>query len=157
MRAVVSTLMVAVWFHAGAGNADSDKREIAFIDSVYRTAENLDTAHTTPLVPKDEVSEIRMFGFGMIRLYQKLVSSQQHNVCVFTPSCSQFGLASIGTYGVIEGTLLTSDRLQRCNPFVAQGNYAFDDATGKRFDSVTHYRFTADSATAASRHSGNLP
>lgn len=44
-----------------------------------------------------ETSEIKFICIGMIRFYQKYISSQQNGkkVCVFTPGCSQFGLAAI--------------------------------------------------------------
>lgn len=51
------------------------------------------------------------------RLYQTLISPSQGDVCNFAPSCSHFAKASIEEYGIIWGSLMASDRLQRCNPW----------------------------------------
>ncbi len=60
-------------------------------------------------------SEIRLFAMGTLRLYQRFISSQQMNVCVFRPSCSHFSTQSIRKYGFFCGVLMTSDRLMRCS------------------------------------------
>lgn len=51
------------------------------------------------------------------RLYQTLISPSQGDVCNFSPSCSHFARSSIGEHGVIWGSLMALDRLQRCNPW----------------------------------------
>lgn len=51
------------------------------------------------------------------KLYQKLISPSQGDVCNFSPSCSHFAMESIAEHGVIWGSLMASDRLQRCNPW----------------------------------------
>ena len=50
-----------------------------------------------------------------IDVYQRYISSQQQDVCLFEPSCSHFSEQALGRYGVIHGCLMTADRLQRCN------------------------------------------
>ena len=60
-----------------------------------------------------------------IKIYQKVISSQDLPSCVFHPSCSRFALTSIQEFGVVKGALLASDRLMRCNPF-AMRYYPFD-------------------------------
>lgn len=52
-----------------------------------------------------------------IKLYQTLVSPSQGDVCNFSPSCSHFAKEAIEKHGVIWGSLMASDRLQRCNPW----------------------------------------
>jgi putative component of membrane protein insertase Oxa1/YidC/SpoIIIJ protein YidD len=51
------------------------------------------------------------------RLYQTLISPSQGDVCNFSPSCSHFAKSSIEEYGIVWGSLMASDRLQRCNPW----------------------------------------
>ena len=51
------------------------------------------------------------------RLYQTLISPSQGDVCNFAPSCSHFAKSSIEEYGLVWGSLMASDRLQRCNPW----------------------------------------
>jgi putative membrane protein insertion efficiency factor len=81
----------------------------------------------------DEVSEVKLGAMGLIRLYQLFVSSQDMSVCNFTPSCSRFGMASIGHHGLVQGLLMTSDRLLRCNG-MGMPHYPKHPTTGKCFD-----------------------
>ena len=85
-----------------------------------------------------ETSELKIVATGLIRLYQKFVSSQDGPTCNFHPTCSRFGMACIQEYGVVRGIMLTADRLLRCNG--SQSRYYHKDAaTGKYVDSVSDY------------------
>jgi putative membrane protein insertion efficiency factor len=53
---------------------------------------------------------------GMIRLYQRTISSVFPPSCRFEPSCSQYGYEAIARYGVLRGGWLTIKRLARCHP-----------------------------------------
>lgn len=53
---------------------------------------------------------------AFIFLYRRYISSQDISACVFSPTCSEFGMRSINRYGIIRGLLMASDRLQRCHP-----------------------------------------
>ena len=64
----------------------------------------------------------------LIRLY-RLVLSPLKNVlfgpggsCRFTPTCSEFTLDAVRTYGAIGGTWLGLRRLLRCHPWGACGH-----------------------------------
>ncbi len=60
---------------------------------------------------------------GLIRLYQKYLSPMKMRYhCIYTPTCSQYGIEAIEKYGVLKGGLLTAWRILRCNPF-AKGGY----------------------------------
>ena len=85
-----------------------------------------------------ETSELKFVATGLIRLYQKFVSSQDGPTCNFQPTCSRFGMACIQEYGVIRGVLLTADRLLRCNGSQSQ-YYHKDGVTGKYIDPVSDY------------------
>ena len=85
-----------------------------------------------------ETSELKLAATGLIRLYQKFISSQDGSVCNFLPSCSHFGVACIQEYGVLRGISLTADRLLRCNGSKSQ-YYHKDSVTGKYIDPVTNY------------------
>lgn len=80
-----------------------------------------------------EVNEVKLGTLGLIRLYQLFVSSQDMSVCNFTPSCSRFGMASIEHHGLVQGMLMTSDRLLRCNG-MGVPHYPKHPTTGKCFD-----------------------
>ena len=85
-----------------------------------------------------ETSELKIIATGLIRLYQKFVSSQDAPTCNFQPTCSRFGMACIQEYGVARGILLTADRLLRCNGSQSQ-HYHKDGVTGKYIDPVSDY------------------
>lgn len=85
-----------------------------------------------------ETSELKLVATGLIRLYQKFISSQDGPSCNFLPSCSRFGMQCIQEYGFVRGVLLTADRLIRCNG--SQSNhYHKDSVTGKYIDPVSDY------------------
>ena len=44
------------------------------------------------------------------------------NKCKFIPTCSNYGIEAIKTYGSIKGSILTIKRIIRCNPF-SKGGY----------------------------------
>jgi len=56
-----------------------------------------------------------------ISLYQKVISPQQGDVCAFQPTCSQFAREALRTHGLVQGGLMTSDRLQRCHSCAGEG------------------------------------
>lgn len=85
-----------------------------------------------------ETSELKLAATGLIRLYQKFISSQDSPACNFHPTCSHFGMACIREYGVVRGILLTADRLIRCNGSQSQ-RYHKDSVTGKYIDPVSDY------------------
>ena len=85
-----------------------------------------------------ETSELKIVATGLIRFYQKFISSQDSPTCNFHPTCSRFGMACIQEYGVVRGILLTADRLLRCNGSQAQ-HYHKDSVTGKYVDPVSDY------------------
>ena len=91
-----------------------------------------------PFNPR-ESTPIRLFSTGLIRLYQKYISTQDLPACNFSPSCSRFGMGSIQEYGVFRGVLLTADRLLRDNGIMLHTHYSFDEAIGKYIDPVEAY------------------
>ncbi len=52
---------------------------------------------------------------GAIRMYQHYLSSLRHMHCRFAPSCSEYAIQAIATYGLVEGSARAADRLMRCN------------------------------------------
>ena len=58
---------------------------------------------------------------GLIRVYQ-LLPFHTHSMCKFTPTCSNYGIEAIITYGSIKGSILTIKRILRCNP-LSKGGY----------------------------------
>lgn len=68
----------------------------------------------------DSVAWNGALGAGITRTlfgtYQLVLSSQDLPVCGFSPSCSRFAERVIGRCGLVEGALLSLDRLLRDHP-----------------------------------------
>ncbi|NLJ70352.1 MAG: membrane protein insertion efficiency factor YidD [Clostridiaceae bacterium] len=58
----------------------------------------------------------------LIRLYQKRISPTKPPRCRYFPSCSQYAIEAIQTWGFIKGIFLSIWRILRCNPF-SRGGY----------------------------------
>jgi len=59
--------------------------------------------------------------FGLIRIYQYLISPLFPPRCIYQPSCSHYALEAVERFGVIHGLWLTVLRLLRCHPFTEGG------------------------------------
>ena len=57
----------------------------------------------------------------MIKLYRFFLSPWIGQHCRFSPSCSQYAIEAIETYGTGRGTKLTLQRLLRCHPWCDGG------------------------------------
>lgn len=68
-------------------------------------------------------------------IYKEILSSQDIDMCVFTPSCSVYAIESIKQKGVVSGFFTAMDRLTRCNPGRNKG-LPTDPLTGKYYDPV---------------------
>jgi uncharacterized protein len=64
---------------------------------------------------RENKNEFQAIFGGLFLMYKTIFSSQDNNVCSFTPSCSEFGLMAVKKYGPIVGGIRTMDRLSRCN------------------------------------------
>ena len=84
---------------------------------------------------KDNKNEISFVFSAVFVAYKELLSSQDIDACVFTPSCSVYAIESIKEEGIIRGYLNAIDRLTRCNPG-RHKNLPIDASTGKYFDPV---------------------
>jgi uncharacterized protein len=57
-----------------------------------------------------------------IRLYQRLISPALPRRCKYHPTCSDYAVQAIRSYGILRGSVLAGWRLLRCNPF-SHGGY----------------------------------
>lgn len=94
---------------------------------------DLGPPHKNGELLENEVSEIKLVLFGLMRVYQRYVSSQDKSLCIFTKSCSDFALYSLRKYGLIHGICMASDRLQRCHGLGVK-YYLADPETGRAVD-----------------------
>lgn len=81
-----------------------------------------------------------VFG-GSLFVYQNVLSQHLSANCLYQPSCSDFGKHAVQEFGLIKGTLLSFDRLSRCNRIAATDlNLIEADPHTHRFpDSVKNY------------------
>jgi len=64
---------------------------------------------------------MKYFLIGLIKVYQ-MIPGPWHNMCKHIPTCSNYTIESIITYGLFKGILLSFKRIIRCNPF-GKGGY----------------------------------
>lgn len=86
-----------------------------------------------------------------IRGYQKLISRYTPPVCRFHPSCSHYAVEALQVHGIVRGSLLSANRIARCNPFFPGG---FDPVPPAR--SLSECCGTPDETAASAGGSGEV-
>ena len=56
-----------------------------------------------------------------IKLYKIFLSPIMGAGCIFTPTCSTYGLEAVREFGAVKGGLLTAWRIIRCAPWSRGG------------------------------------
>ena len=56
----------------------------------------------------------------IIKTYQK-IPGNWHNSCRYVPTCSNYAIEAINTYGAFKGSILAFKRILRCNPWGGTG------------------------------------
>ena len=78
----------------------------------------------------DRIAKIpRRCGQLLIVIYQRTLSLDHgplaklypYRVCKFHPTCSDYGYAAVGRFGLLKGGWLTAKRILRCNPWSLGG------------------------------------
>ncbi|MDP3025400.1 MAG: membrane protein insertion efficiency factor YidD [candidate division Zixibacteria bacterium] len=57
----------------------------------------------------------------LIRIYQSTLGMVFPPSCRFNPSCSEYSIQAINSFGVFKGGWLSIKRVLRCNPFYPGG------------------------------------
>ncbi|MEK7575978.1 MAG: membrane protein insertion efficiency factor YidD [Patescibacteria group bacterium] len=52
----------------------------------------------------------------IIRIYQRTFANKVR-VCVFYPTCSEYGISAISKYGAVKGSIATIKRILKCHPW----------------------------------------
>ena len=60
---------------------------------------------------------------GIIKLYKIFISPIFPSSCRFEPTCSQYCIDSLKTYGLIKGLTKSIVRISKCNPWFGYGGY----------------------------------
>jgi uncharacterized protein len=84
---------------------------------------------------KNNKNELTFIFSATFVLYKEVISSQDIDACVFTPSCSVYAIESIKRKGIVNGFFSAIDRLTRCNPG-RKKHLPTDPVTGKFYDPV---------------------
>lgn len=57
----------------------------------------------------------------LIKIYRIFISPLIGKNCIYTPSCSEYGIVSLRKYGIFKGSFLTAKRILRCNSLFKGG------------------------------------
>ena len=60
---------------------------------------------------------LRWSAIAVIRAYRAVFAGAYAGRCRFYPSCSHYAEDAIGAHGLVRGSVLTTWRILRCNPF----------------------------------------
>ncbi|MBD3338283.1 MAG: membrane protein insertion efficiency factor YidD [Candidatus Lokiarchaeota archaeon] len=131
-------LLLLIFFSFDSGQA----QHINNLNFIFSKIEKPKLNKVTPdsLLKSTITSETKYLGIGLIKFYQHFISTQDKPTCIFSLSCSHFGLEAVKHRGFLIGTLLTADRLTRCNS-VALRYYKIDPITLKAIDIIPLYEF----------------
>ena len=66
----------------------------------------------------------------IIKKYQEL-PFKSHDSCKFIPTCSNYMIESLETYGLLKGLYLGIKSLLKCNPFTKK-QYIYDPVPNKK-------------------------
>lgn len=135
----ITVIFILFLMHLCYSGDYSFKNDRAFLYSLSNEKIHAQQEKQEAMLPQNEISDLKIVSFFLIRLYQKFISSQQNNVCVFYPSCSHYGAESIQRFGFFYGVLLTADRMERCNQFAQYYGYRYDPAKNKLIDPVVTF------------------
>ena len=57
----------------------------------------------------------------LLKGYKRWISPMLPVACRFTPTCSDYAMEAVETYGAVRGSALALGRLLRCHPFARSG------------------------------------
>ena len=84
----------------------------------------------------------QMLAVSVVRFYQVVISPQLVPSCNFSPSCSHYSVQAIQRHGLVMGSLMTLDRLQRCHYWIRHGWYSIAE-NGLLLDPATDHAICA--------------
>jgi len=57
----------------------------------------------------------------LIKIYRLFFSPLLGKNCIYTPSCSEYGIIALRKHGIFKGSFLTAKRILRCNSLFKGG------------------------------------
>ena len=92
------------------------------------------------LIKSENISFTKKIFIYPISKWQRISYNSKIFNCQFYPSCSNFGANSIKKYGTLFGTIIATDRINRCNPsalhYHSKIDGSFSDRNGRLIDFV---------------------
>ena len=92
------------------------------------------------LLKSENISFTKKIFIYPISKWQRISYNSKIFNCQFYPSCSNFGANSIKKYGTLFGTIIATDRINRCNPsalhYHSKIDGSFSDRNGRLIDFV---------------------
>ncbi len=73
-----------------------------------------------------EISFGKIIGLSFLRVYHTFLSGRAGGQCVFYPGCSRYGFYAVKKYGLIKGSVMSTDRLFRCHGWSYAYDYPYD-------------------------------
>ena len=67
------------------------------------------------------MTRLRRLAVLPIRAYQRWISPGLPRRCRYHPTCSDYAVQAIATFGILRGSVLAGWRLLRCNPWSKGG------------------------------------
>ncbi|MDE2030519.1 MAG: membrane protein insertion efficiency factor YidD [Alphaproteobacteria bacterium] len=64
---------------------------------------------------------MKWLALSAIRFYQRHLRGLHNKKCIYTPSCSHYGILAIEKYGLAKGAIHTFARIKRCNGALYKG------------------------------------
>jgi putative membrane protein insertion efficiency factor len=83
------------------------------------------------------MTALRLIAIAPIRVYQRAISPALPRRCKYYPSCSEYAVQAVRSYGILRGLVLAAWRLLRCNPWSLGGVDRVEDQT--LFKAHTHH------------------
>ena len=78
-----------------------------------------------------------------MRAYQRVISPLIAPRCKYYPTCSNYAVEAVQTYGVLRGSVLAAWRLLRCNPWSDGGFDHVADQKLFKHDCAEHHKHGA--------------
>jgi putative membrane protein insertion efficiency factor len=63
------------------------------------------------------MSALGWIAVAPVRIYQRVISPFLPRRCKYYPSCSEYAVQALRSYGILRGLVLAGWRLLRCNPW----------------------------------------
>ncbi len=136
--------MILLSFYLSAQD-DSNIRDIENIQ-LHLSKEQI-SSYKRPYIYRDEpsiikkINPVNLFFGASLYFYQNILSKHISADCLYMPSCSEYSKQAISQTGLVQGVILTIDRLNRCNIISAQDlkHYHKDEKTNRYPDPVSRH------------------